>query len=476
MPEGDTLHRTAARLRPALAGQALTRFEAPRLLGDRPKAGVTITDVEAVGKHLLIHFADGLTLRTHLRMSGSWHLYRTGERWRKPRHLLRALVAVDGWEAVCFAAPVVQTYRPEHPGGALGTDLDPVGHLGPDLCRPDADLDECVRRMAELPEPEAEIATVLLDQRVAAGVGNVYKSEVLFACGVNPFTPVAAIDVDTRRRAHRDGGATAAGQPHDHPSHHGRRPTRIGRRLRPSPPALSPLRHARPCGAPGRAGKEHLLVSTLPAEAMTPSEGDLRSASGSSTAGSGGMASTPGRGRHRWASLLAVGGLALTPLLFGCSGPDTTTSVTLVAHCTLQPREAAAEDVGDATFAVSLTTPEWANGGSQVALQNPRMSGLDGYAGWVRMLIVARDGVATWAQPTSGLTDGFAGFFDPDDPSDLGPGATTTVTADPGAYATLRVMRLELLEPGVSDPHQADLVTCTPLAGQPTRLAAIEVR
>jgi len=200
MPEGDTLHRTAARLRPALRGQALTRFEAPRLLGDRPRPGATITDVEAVGKHLLIHFDDGLTLRTHLRMSGSWHLYRTGERWRKPRHLLRALVAVDGWEAVCFSAPVVQTYRPEHPGGALGTDLDPVGHLGPDLCRRDADLEECVRRMGELPEPDAEIATVLLDQRVAAGVGNVYKSEVLFACGVNPFAPLSTIDVDSRRR------------------------------------------------------------------------------------------------------------------------------------------------------------------------------------------------------------------------------------------------------------------------------------
>jgi len=203
VPEGDTLHRTAARLRPVLAGQTLTRFEAPRLLGDRPKPGVTIADVEAVGKHLLIHFADGLTLRTHLRMSGSWHLYRTGERWRKPRHLVRALVAVDGWEAVCFAAPVVQTYRPAHPGGALGTDLDPVGHLGPDLCRADADVDECVHRMGELPEPDAEIATVLLDQRVAAGVGNVYKSEVLFACRVNPFAPLSSIDPDTRRDLYR---------------------------------------------------------------------------------------------------------------------------------------------------------------------------------------------------------------------------------------------------------------------------------
>src|SRR5690349_13014755 len=102
MPEGDTLHRTANRLRPALVGGALVRFEAPRLLGDRPPIGATVTNVEAVGKHLLIDFDTGLTLRTHLGMPGSWHLYREGERWRKPRHLLRALVAVPGWEAVCW--------------------------------------------------------------------------------------------------------------------------------------------------------------------------------------------------------------------------------------------------------------------------------------------------------------------------------------------------------------------------------------
>ena len=76
MPEGDTLAKTAARLRPALAGHALTRFEAPRLRGDAPKLGTLVEGVEARGKHLLVHFADGLTLRTHLRMTGSWHVYR----------------------------------------------------------------------------------------------------------------------------------------------------------------------------------------------------------------------------------------------------------------------------------------------------------------------------------------------------------------------------------------------------------------
>lgn len=196
MPEGDTIHRTAARLRPALEGRVVRRFEAPRLEGPaagRPRVGVTVTGVEARGKHLLVHFADGLTLQTHLRMTGSWHLYRTGERWRRGAHLARAVVGVDGWVAVCFSAPVVRLVATEPAGEPL------LAHLGPDLCRPGADLDAAVRRMGEVAGPGDEIGTVLLDQRVACGVGNVYKSEVLFACRVDPFTPVADLTVEQRR-------------------------------------------------------------------------------------------------------------------------------------------------------------------------------------------------------------------------------------------------------------------------------------
>lgn len=202
MPEGDTIHRTAGRLGPALTGADLIRFEAPRLLGDRPRPGVSIDGVEAVGKHLLIHFSGGLTLQTHMRMTGSWHLYRTGERWRKPAHLARALVEVEGWVAVCFSAPVVRTFRRDAPRGPLGTGTHPTAHLGPDLCRSDladADLDECVRRMGTL-AGAAPIGVALLDQRVACGVGNVYKSETLFACGVDPFAAVTDLDEPTRRR------------------------------------------------------------------------------------------------------------------------------------------------------------------------------------------------------------------------------------------------------------------------------------
>lgn len=207
MPEGDTLFKAAARLRPALAGHSLTRFEAPRLVGDRPPLGTRIDDVEARGKHLLVHFDGGLTLRTHLRMTGSWHLYRVGERWQKGAHLARAVVGADsGWEAVCFQAPVVETYH-----RALG-EPDAFAALGPDLCRPeslaDAVLDQVLERAAALAGPGTTLGEALLDQRIAAGIGNVYKSEACWAVRLDPGRPLADVAPEDRRRV----WATAARQ------------------------------------------------------------------------------------------------------------------------------------------------------------------------------------------------------------------------------------------------------------------------
>jgi len=195
VPEGDTLFRTAARLRPALAGRPLVRFEAPRLPRRLwPTPGTKVDTVEAEGKHLLITFEGGWVLHTHLRMTGSWHLYPTGERWRKPAHLMRALLETEGWVAVCFAAPVVRLVPPAGPGSG-----SPTAHLGPDLCRADTDPGDAVPRIDALSDPATSIAEVLLDQRVAAGIGNVYKSEVLWACRVDPFAAVSTVDERTRR-------------------------------------------------------------------------------------------------------------------------------------------------------------------------------------------------------------------------------------------------------------------------------------
>jgi endonuclease VIII len=188
MPEGDTIHRTAAVLRSALVGRELMGFDAPRWSGIRPAIGSLVEEVQSRGKHLEIVFDDELILHTHMMMTGSWHVYRTGEKWRKPARQLRAAVEVPGWVAVCFSAPVVEVYRAKdrrrHPG---------LGSLGPDLCKVDVDLAKAVTRMGQIPEPDTTVAEVLLDQRVAAGVGNVFKSEVLWACRLDPFTPIAKV-------------------------------------------------------------------------------------------------------------------------------------------------------------------------------------------------------------------------------------------------------------------------------------------
>jgi endonuclease-8 len=160
---------------------------------DSPIVGRTIESVSAAGKHLLMTFSGELLLRTHMRINGSWHIYRKGERWQRPRRDMRIVVGTEDFEAVGFNIPVAEMVkiRPEPPG--FQTPRDHVLRtLGPDLLSDDFDKDEALRRMRG--QPDAEVADVLLDQRVLAGLGNVYKSEVLFMSGINPFVPVRLID------------------------------------------------------------------------------------------------------------------------------------------------------------------------------------------------------------------------------------------------------------------------------------------
>ena len=194
MPEGDTIHRTAATLRTVLEGRELQRFEAPRVRGRAPAAGSRIAAVEARGKHLLIHFGDGAVLHSHMRMTGSWHTYRTGEPWRRHASRARIVIETPSSVAVCFDAPVIELL--DAPGVARHPQLRA---LGPDLCVPAPDIDEALRRM-DAADPATPIGVALLDQRVASGVGNVYRSEVMWACRVNPFLPLAGVD-PARRRA-----------------------------------------------------------------------------------------------------------------------------------------------------------------------------------------------------------------------------------------------------------------------------------
>lgn len=189
MPDGDTIQRTAAALRTALVDKKMLRFDAPRLIGITPRAGRTIVRVGCRGKHLEIEWDDEIILHTHLRLGGTWHLYRAGEAWLQLHHHVRAVIEVPGWVAVCFDAPVVETYRrPDvnrHPG--IG------GGLGPDLSRDDADLGRCIDLLLSYRDPKASVAEVLLDQRVFCGVGNVYRCEVLWAGELCPFAHVGTL-------------------------------------------------------------------------------------------------------------------------------------------------------------------------------------------------------------------------------------------------------------------------------------------
>ena len=196
MPEGDTLARIAVALRPYLAGRVVTAARA-RLPGPQVAriVGMKIDAVDAAGKNLLIKFDGGLELRTHLGLHGSWHRYRPGETWRRPPSRAALVIEVPGAVAVCFDAPVVELFerRAEvvHPT---------ISMLGPDLLAPNYDQDEAIRRLRDPARAETAIGDAVLDQRAVAGVGNVYKSEVLFMEKVDPFAPMASVDDEALAR------------------------------------------------------------------------------------------------------------------------------------------------------------------------------------------------------------------------------------------------------------------------------------
>ena len=193
MPEGDTIHRTAATLRTVLEGQRLERFAGPRVRGRAPARGSHIDSVEARGKHLLIRFGDGAILHSHMRMTGSWHTYRTGERWRRHASRARVVIETPASVAVCFDAPVIELL--DERGVARHPQL---AALGPDLCVATPDIEGALARMGAL-DPVTPVGVALLDQRVASGIGNVYRAEVLWAARTDPFRPLGDVDPELRR-------------------------------------------------------------------------------------------------------------------------------------------------------------------------------------------------------------------------------------------------------------------------------------
>ncbi|MCU1226288.1 MAG: DNA-(apurinic or apyrimidinic site) lyase [Edaphobacter sp.] len=195
MPEGDTIYRAARAMQRALGGKIVTGFETglallARVNDDAALAGRMVERVESRGKWLLIYFSGDLILVTHMLMSGSWHLYRPGERWQMGRSRMRVVIRTAEWEAVAFNVPIAEF----HTARSLERSSQ-VPKLGPDILSAEFTVEGGVERLAAYgaEHPDAEIAVVLLNQRVLAGLGNVYKSEVAFAAGVNPFRAMRTI-------------------------------------------------------------------------------------------------------------------------------------------------------------------------------------------------------------------------------------------------------------------------------------------
>ena len=189
MPEGDTIFRAAATLDRWLAGREVTaartrvhRLPAQKLVGQR------VDGVEARGKHLLIRFGSGMVLHSHMKMTGSWHVYVAGQAWPRPASQARFVLETGDRIAVCFNAPVIELLADR------GEELHPgLVNLGPDVLRPPVDLAE-VRRRAATTSEKTTIGELLLDQSVVSGIGNIWRCESLFVQKLDPFTPRTALD------------------------------------------------------------------------------------------------------------------------------------------------------------------------------------------------------------------------------------------------------------------------------------------
>ncbi|PPG87130.1 DNA glycosylase [Rathayibacter sp. AY1F3] len=185
MPEGDTVYRSAHNLAEALDGEVLTRCDVrvPKY-ATVDLTGETIDEVVPRGKHLLMRVGDAL-IHSHLKMEGSWHLYARGggerPKWHRPAFQARIVLETEDWQAVGFELGLLEIVP-------RSAEEDVVGYLGPDLLGADWDADEALRRLSA--DPERPIGLALLDQRIMAGLGNVYRAELCFLRGVLPTRPV----------------------------------------------------------------------------------------------------------------------------------------------------------------------------------------------------------------------------------------------------------------------------------------------
>jgi endonuclease-8 len=186
MPEGDTILRTANVLRPVLQNQNIVTASSPLpALAAETLGGELVTAVESRGKHLLLHLSDRRCLHSHMGMTGSWHVYGRNEGWRKPERNARLVLTTSKHVVVCFTPKIIELLSPDrlrrHPW---------LSRLGPDLLSPSFDMKLAIKRLRI--HNITPLGVALMNQTVLCGIGNVYKSELLFLEQRNPFAPVAA--------------------------------------------------------------------------------------------------------------------------------------------------------------------------------------------------------------------------------------------------------------------------------------------
>jgi endonuclease VIII len=192
MPEGDSIHRAAARLRGVLERRVPDEILTPhpRLRGERwpaRLAGRSVRSVDAHGKHLFVRFEGALTVHSHLRMSGAWDVHREGDRWRRAGGRAWLVLCAGGWEVVEFDGPVLELMPDTR------TRTDPrLAALGQDILDDQFDEQLFLRRL-RCDDPARAIGDALINQRTVAGIGNYWKSESCFAVGVDPWRELVEV-------------------------------------------------------------------------------------------------------------------------------------------------------------------------------------------------------------------------------------------------------------------------------------------
>ena len=191
MPEGDTIHYAARRIRPLVEGRVPEiAHPHPRLRGERwPQklAGRAVSRVDAHGKHLFVHFEGDLAIHSHLRMTGSWGTYRPGQRWRRAHRRAWLVLRTETGEAVQFDGPVLELLTESRTRSDRR-----LAMLGPDILAPELDEQVILARLRAA-DGTRPIGDALLDQRVLAGIGNLWKCEGCFAAAIDPWRPAASV-------------------------------------------------------------------------------------------------------------------------------------------------------------------------------------------------------------------------------------------------------------------------------------------